>query len=134
MSRLVNPGAGDISDRLTILALKIVAGGEAGKDVGHFITEQAVLLTAIRTRTLNGKWFEAVLALAAVNAFLWQAEDELRRHRHQHAEIVADPKELAQLTQAVQVAFRMQALNDRRAALVQQINQEAGDPAEKEKL
>lgn len=127
--RLINPGAGEISDRLCILALKIVAGGDAGKDVGHFITEQAALLTAIRTRTLNGKWFEAVLALAAVNAFLWQAEDDLRHLRDVGAARSAEGQE-----EAGEIAFRIQALNDRRAVLVQQINQEAGDPADKEKL
>lgn len=127
--RLINPGAGEISDRLCILALKIVAGGDAGKDVGHFITEQAALLTAIRTRTLNGKWFEAVLALAAVNAFLWQAEDELRAWRAPQQAYGPSAMEAIRV-----VAFRIQALNDRRAVLVQQINQEAGDPADKEKL
>lgn len=124
--RLVNPGTGEIADRLTILALKIQAGKDQGKPITHFETEWAALLTKVRTRTLNGKWFEAVLELGAVNAFLWQAEDALRDWRVGHVE-QTDMETVAHL------AIRIQALNDRRAALVEQINTEAGDPAEKEK-
>lgn len=131
--RLINPGAGEISDRLTILALKIHAGQEQGKEVSHFEIERAALLTQIRSRTLNGKWFEAVLELAVVNGAIWHAEDDLRTHRKAHAELVADPRELQQLTEAVRLAFRLQTLNDRRAELVGQINQDAGDGAAKEK-
>src|ERR1700676_1554522 len=79
--RLLNWGPGECSDRLTILALKILHGTDAGKDVKHFTDERNALLTDIRARTLNGKWFEAVLELAAVNAALWHAEDRLRMLR-----------------------------------------------------
>lgn len=125
MSRLVNPGTGEISDRLSILALKIRAGSDAAKDVTHFETERAALLTKIHARVLNAMWFDAFVELAAVNAFLWQAEDDLRAYR-------ADPRRSPD--EVVQVAFRIQALNDRRAMLIEQINKEAGDPAEKEKI
>lgn len=124
MSRLVNPGTGEISDRLSILALKIRAGSDAAKDVTHFETERAALLTKIHARVLNAMWFDAFIDLAAVNAFLWQAEDELRTLRGGKP----DPD------RTVDVAFRIQALNDRRAMLIEQINKEAGDPAEKEKI
>lgn len=125
--RLVNPGAGDISDRLTILALKILSGQEQGKDVAHFESERGSLLAKIHSRTLNGKWFDAVLELAAVNAMLWHAEDELRALRTipRTSEIERD---------AATVAFRIQSLNDRRAAYVTQINKEAGDGDGKEKV
>jgi hypothetical protein len=124
--RLINPSTGEISDRLTILALKILAGAEKGTDVAHFETERAALLTAIRTKTLNGKWFEGVLGLGAVNAMLWHAEDDLRILRNL-------PRGHAVDQDATTIAFRVQALNDRRAELVGQINKEAGDGDSKEK-
>lgn len=127
--RLVNPGAGEISDRLTILSLKVIAGRAQGQTVTHFESERAGLLIAIRPRTLNGKWFDVVLQLAAVNALLWHAEEDLRGWR-----IPARPYTMSDLDGIRILAFRIQALNDERAALVRQINQEAGDPAEQEKI
>src|SRR3990172_455729 len=71
MSRLINPGLGDYTDRLTILALKILFGEAGGKDVAHFRTEQTILLTKIRSRETAGAWLAATFELAAVNAILW---------------------------------------------------------------
>ncbi len=125
--RLVSPGAGEISDRLTILALKILYGEAADKDVKHFKAERQTLLAQILSKTLNGSWFEPVLELAAVNASLWHAEDLLRIHR-----------ELGQTAEntdeIVTLAFRVQELNDQRAALVQRINVQAGDASGVEKI
>lgn len=126
--RLVNPSTGEVSDRLTILALKILAGTEQGTETAHFETERAGLLTAIRTKTLNGRWFEAVLALGAVNARLWHAEDALRALRGQL------PITAAIWQEAGRIAFQVQSLNDQRADLVRQINKEAGDGDAKEKI
>jgi hypothetical protein len=134
MSRLINYGPGEICDRLTILSLKILYGSEAGREVTHFQTEQTALLQQVRSRTLNGVWFEQVLQLAAVNAALWRAEDALRSARKQHAEIVANPKQLQELVDIVLVAFGIQDLNDKRAQLVQQINRESGEATGQEKL
>lgn len=122
MSRLINPGAGEIADRLTILELKIQAAGEVGKDRDHWESERTALLTKIHARTLNAAWFDAVLALAAVNGMLWHAEDDLRAWRSR--DLVYTPADTDQIRI---LAFRIQALNDRRAALVHQINKEAGD-------
>lgn len=121
--RLINPGAGEISDRLSILALKLLFGAEAGKDVTHFQTEKAALLVQLRGRTLNGRWFEAYTELAAINAALWHAEDDLRSLR------------LSGLTtpEASTLAFRIQALNDQRAACVEKINRDAGEHGGTEK-
>lgn len=140
--RLINYGPGEISDRLSILALKIVVSTEKGRDATHFRTEQTALLTQIRARTLNGKWFEAYTALAAVNALLWHAEDELRLHRAQGRRYLGglppampEDVQVATWTQAIVVlAFRIQALNDERAALVQKINEDAGEAGGAEKL
>jgi hypothetical protein len=130
--RFVNPATGEVSDRLTILALKILAGAEKGVEVAHWETERASLLTVIRTKTLNGKWFEAVLELGAVNAMIWHAEDEMRTWRQTNP-VVDRPEAISLWVQVGRLAFRIQALNDRRAELVAQINREAGDGDAKEK-
>ncbi len=121
---------GELSDRLSILALKILFGEEQGKDVAHFKVEQGAILTQVRTRTLNGKWFEAYTELAATNAALWHAEDDLRTHRGRGEEARTPI-----LWEAVgKVAVRIQALNDRRAVLIATINRDAGDGDQQEKL
>lgn len=130
--KLVNPGAGEITDRLTILALKILAGSERGSDTTHFEQERASLQQKIHARTLNGLWFDSVLELAAVNAMLWQSEDLLREVRAKH-NLTAGKLHQLDLDAAVILAFRIQSLNDRRAELVQQINKDAGDGDTKEK-
>lgn len=125
--RLINPGTGEVSDRLTILALKILAGQDAGLDIAHFTAERAALLTKIRAKpSLNGVWFEHVLELAAVNATLWQAEDTLRAAREPHGDLTH--------AEVAQLAYRIQELNDRRGMLVELINKDAGDGEHKEKL
>jgi len=132
--RLVNYGAGEMSDRLTILSLKILHGEMTGKEVKHFTNEREALLAQIRSRTLNGSWLDQLLALGAVNAALWYAEDALRTARQQHVELVADPKELVQLVEAVRIAFCIQDLNDRRAALIETVNKQTGEHLGSEKL
>lgn len=127
MSRLVNLGPGDLSDRLTILALKQHYGEVAGKDIAHFRNEATELLTQIRSRTLNGKWFAEVLSLAAVNAALWRAEDDLRGYRNSPGGPIDKDK-------IVELAFSIQAANDKRAELIQKINLEAGEFLGVEKL
>lgn len=128
MSRLINPGIGEVSDRLTILTLKVLAGSGQGKEVAHFEAERSLLLTKIHARTLNAMWFDAYTELAAVNGLLWHAEDDLRIWR-EGGPLYTGP----QLETIRQLAFRIQALNDRRAELVMQINKEAGDGDAKEK-
>jgi hypothetical protein len=143
VTRLLNTGPGEWSDRLTILSLKILFGTEQGKDVTHFQTEQTALLQQIRSRTLNGKWFAAYTELAAVNAALWHAEDEMRDWRSRWKPSGPDETGIsgpgsgymeATAMKVVQCAFRVQALNDQRAALVQQINKDAGEMVGMEKL
>ena len=134
MSRLVNIGVGEMIDRLTILSLKILVGRERRKDVTHFETEQTALFQQIGNLrfTLTGSGFAVAFSeLAAVNGQLWQAEDQLRAWRGEQKSGVALEVNWELI---VTCAFRIQDLNDRRAALVRQINQLAGDVAEPEKL
>jgi hypothetical protein len=128
MSRLLNLGAGDLSDRLTILALKILSGREQGIETAHWETERASLQQKIHARTLNAMWFDAYTELAAINAMLWHAEDDLRAWRAK-----GDPYTLDDLGRIRIIAFRIQSLNDRRAEVVTQINKEAGDGDAKDK-
>ena len=127
MSRLVNYGVGEIVDRLTILELKILHGRQAGKAVDHFETERAALLTQLRGRSLNGAWFEHVLTLGAVNGLLWRTEDTIRAARTTSGDLQREAFEI------VTTAFRIQALNDQRAALIETINKLTGEHLGSEK-
>lgn len=139
MSRLINPGAGDYADRLTILALKLLFGEQAGKEpaaLKHFRDERNAILAKL---ALAPPAIESLTELGAVNAVLWHAEDDLRAHRDTPIGARAQWTGFAGKTFAelvVDLAFRIQALNDRRAQLVAAINQKAGDirPEEQEKL
>lgn len=132
--RLVNYGPGEITDRLTILALKILIGTEKGRPVDHFQTERTALLQQVRSRTLNGVWFEQQLELAAVNGQLWVAEDEMRRWRASAGAGKAMEQVSSNVGLIAALAFRIQALNDRRAELVTLINVNAGEAGGLEKL
>lgn len=124
MSRLLDPGLGEILDRLTILALKRVYGTLRKVDTAHWDAE----FNGLEERL--GRKVDALLTLAAVNASLWQAEDQIRELRPKATPLPPfDP-----VKEAEQIAFRIVTLNDRRAQLVQQINADAGDPTPAEKI
>jgi hypothetical protein len=132
--RLVNIGLGEISDRLSILALKVAHGAEQAKDTTHFVTERNALLASMRSYELAGA-AEWLFELAAVNAMLWHAEDEIREYRRRWPTAV-DLTDLAEPTLIGMVlrAYRIQSLNDRRAELVWALNKQAGNDLGKEKL
>jgi hypothetical protein len=130
---LLNPTVGDLCDRLSILALKRLHGSAAGKDVSHFQREWAGLLAKIHGRQLNGAWFEHVLDLAAVNAKLWTLTDEMRDYvitQRVAAQLLPEAGQVAKCGMSIMLA------NDRRAELIQTINELTGDTTttEKEKL
>lgn len=144
MPRLVNLGVGEIVDRLTILALKLLYAAEQGKPVEHFSTERNALLVMLRGRELNGMWFEHTIGLGAVNGALWRTEDAIREWREKWKERGPDSSGLsggpgdgykaATWPTIVAVAFRVQELNDQRAALIETINKLTGDHLGSEKL
>jgi len=113
MTRLVNFGLGEICDRVSILALKILHGAAKGIDVAHFQREQSVLTTKLLASD-KGKWIELYAELTAVNAALWYAEDMIRTLKDD-------------LPRAGALGLRIAELNDRRSELVQQINAWVGD-------
>lgn len=120
--RLIGYGVGELIDRLTILDLKIAHGGG-----DHFVNERTALLVKVKARDLTGAAFEATLGLALVNGLLWRAEDDLRLLRRQSG------GELREQDAGV-IAFRIQELNDQRAALVETINKLTGDHLGQEKI
>lgn len=117
MGRLINPGLGEYVDRLTIVALKCASGAEG------FDEEHSALARRIETYVLpastDGHWPRQLTTLAAVNAQIWQAEDQLRAMR-------AIPTETG--TTVAALAFRIQALNDERAACINALNDLGGTP------
>lgn len=119
--RLINFGPGEIVDRLTILALKILYGTDQGKDVKHFEQERNALLPKLPS--LTPRVVEHTLELAATNAAIWQNEDLLRSLRTSPVN-----------GEAALVAHRSQRLNDRRAELVSLININTGDHNGSEKV
>ena len=119
MTRLRDLGPGEILDRLTILALKIVHGRLKGIPVTHWEEERRALegrLAAAFPLTATTDPME----LAAVNAALWQAEDEMRRLRQ-----IIQAYE-AWTGEAARCGMQIQQLNDRRAVLITLINANAG--------
>lgn len=125
MSRLHNPGPGEILDRLTILALKITHGRLTGISLTHWEDELHALI-AISGGILHlgsekdRTTYVHQLELAAVNGALWQEEDELRRLR-----LIAQAYE-GWTGETARCGLRIQQLNDRRAELVTLINSNAG--------
>lgn len=123
MGRLMNPGPGELVDRLSILARKIEERpGEGGK---HWAEEASAVAKGLGD--LTGGWanfFRMAFALAATNARLWEMEDRLRCFR------VAGfyRQDVAEL------AFAVQAANDRRDGLIREINQLFGGSAAPEKV
>jgi hypothetical protein len=130
----MNPGAGDVTDRLTILALKILHYAAAGKSVDHLVSERNALLGKLRGRELNGSWFEQVLELGAVNSALWHLTDELRRMDDKiRSYTMTDPSRSSELEYAGEMGLEILHLNDRRAALVEAINVLSGEHLGSEK-
>lgn len=123
--RSVNQGAGEVTDRLSILALKIAHGQAAGQDVGHFVSERNALLVQLRART-SDPCLEQTFELATTNAMLWYAEDAIRRLR-EDAEGASASEKPTLYMEAGRIGMRVQQLNDRRAELVGEINRSSGE-------
>lgn len=123
MSRLVNYTFGDLCDRLSILTLKLFHYKIAGKPTDHLRDERNVLLTQWQARSPTGKWFEHMLELGVINGELWRQTDALRI-------CLEDSRELEV---SGQIGLSILTLNDRRAQLVDLIDQEVGDHKGREK-
>jgi hypothetical protein len=126
MTRLINFGLGEICDRLSILALKILHAEQKGADVTMLRNERAALMVKLLTRD-GGRWIEFHTDLAAVNATIWQAEEELRSRREALKRTDDEGEEAEHHYHAGALGLRILDLTDRRTALVNQINAYVGD-------
>lgn len=119
--RLLDPTAGEILDRLSILALKLEEGGIMTREVGEFVKEQQLLqahfnrLIYARAEMMNNSYsffFVGVSQvygrLFAVNALIWQRIHVVRK----------GPKRLG----AGKLAIQATILNDKRIALIAEID------------
>lgn len=126
--RLINFGPGEISDRLSILHLKIQYGKVAGKPIEHFERERNALLT--KMPTLTSRSLEASLELAAINAMIWQDTERVRQLR-----AIVDapaPFPIGVSAELANLACRMQKCNDERGALITIVNVNTGNLVEGE--
>lgn len=123
--RLINPGVGELVDRLTIIQLKLLQHGPQFRQELEALVNQLSLGSEDR----HG-WaaipLRAITRLAAVNAVLWQLEDDLRSVRNA-AEVLrslpADPSRQDTTTyKAGLIGIRIQELNDERARLIAEIS------------
>lgn len=137
--RLMNPGLGEMLDRLSILELKLAHGGGE-----QFAKERKALLEHLWHESgpvqppeqlgLSFDSFKAYATLAAVNAALWQSEDALRAEREWMHSTVAESSNREAVARSAFLAHKIQALNDRRAELVREIGKLAGEEEHREKL
>lgn len=117
---LARPGIGDLMDRVSILSRKLVERPERG-DFAAEIAELAQVRVTLDSELKHGdNWMIPGMRLAALNAAIWQREDRLRELGNDAAN--TRPEDVAE------VAFAIQRLNDKRAALIAELN---GTPSEK---
>ena len=114
---------GDLIDKVTILRIKLARiQGEAKR--ANVAAELAALETALETiAPLPAEVTGLTEALSAVNATLWEQEDEVRA-------LLGGPGEQARFVAVARAIF---AGNDRRAALKRQINLVSGSTLIEEK-
>ena len=115
--RLMNPGLGEYLDRLSILELKLAhSGGQ------HFGEERMEILQKLFGEvggSLSREVFVLYSMLAAVNAAIWQAEDELRVVRAKAGSV---DEEQRATTRAAFLGMYLQTMNDKRAELVHRLS------------
>ena len=140
MGRLLNPGAGDLADRLTILMLKLQYAN-LNADTTHLHAEQAQVQMLLERQlgiTLVTHWAEIrvtcwaeIAQLARLNRQLWELEDRMaeiadttapRRPRTWDAEVVAE------------IGIQIWRANRARNAQITRINELAGTVRGEEKL
>lgn len=130
---LLDPDAGEILDRLSILARKRLEKPERK----HFEEEESSLLKHFwaSTKSIGVESFiQHLLRLSAVNMALWQAEDELRELRRYAVENQYDFSIWTPCSMKLaKSSMRLQSLNEERSRLIQFFNAELGRGAVEEK-
>lgn len=133
MSRLIGYGPGEISDRLSILSLKILHA-PSDRDVSHFRVELAALAAQLlerRTFSDSTSLGMAAKKLDQVNARLWRLEDEMRTFR---LVVVGQSDDWSNAREIAICALEINALNAQRSELIAEINRLAGHTGGPEKI
>ncbi len=138
MPRLLSPGVGDLTDRHTILALKITMGARTGRPVDHFLDEQRQIerCSAWKQRFLpmtkrqRQAYEQEHETLATLNTSLWEYTDQLREYN----QLTGKGLTPTQTSEVAGLALLILRANDKRAACVARIDQLAGTYAGAEKL
>lgn len=132
---LLKPSPGEICDRLSIIALKIADGNTAQ----HLVDERLALLERLDGWVDPSDWMAYWIAedqLAAVNAFIWHKEDEVRRMgmKAPIGNATEAILEAAAWRHVAELAIEIRKLADRRHYLIAEIDGLFGeDRAGKEK-
>ena len=111
--RLMNPGPGELCDRMSVLTLKLL---HKPSDEYRREFEEIIMATAALFRA-SAFQVEDLLALAAVNGELWGHEDQIRHMRAREGLALPIDEQLL-----LRVGMEIQELNDRRAQLIAEIN------------
>lgn len=107
MGKLLDPDPGDVIDRASILALKLIhAQGNIGTDAWE--TELGSLTSAY-PNILTPTMIQA-LYVAAINGCVWEREEVIRNSEGYTVEALGD------------LALGTRRLNDRKAAILQDLN------------
>lgn len=126
---ILNPDAGDLLDRLTILSRKVLETEPEGK---HFEAEEADIVQRLEARLFSPALVSVVTRLAAVNAAIWELENLLREWRAEYGDDLAgNPGAALRLAENY---LTTQALNDERARIIGNLNSHIGRGSDKEKL
>lgn len=129
MGRLIDPGVGELVDRLTILRLKILHGAATPGLCDRFLPEESQVQmrldrmghpTSEDTRLL-------ALKLQQVNAKLWHLEDLM-------AAFAKEDAWLQNKAGCAATAVDIWRMNRERNALIHEINLAAGTPRSAEKF
>lgn len=128
MGRLLNPGVGELIDRLSILRLKILHSTEHQT---HFETEKAQISMLLDRMGLptDEHLLQVCERLHLSNARLWQFEDQMAKYvRTQRQWDGTDPYVVAEL------GVEIWKMNRTRNAFIREINERAGTYTGPEKL
>lgn len=123
--RLLKPSPGEVADRLGILSLKIVASKAQGRDIKNFEDERLALADYLKLpEGVVGQVNLAMNELDAVNEKLWKLEDEIRDLKKQWETTVKGWSGFhwSESERAIEVAFLIPELNDKRAQLIKDID------------
>jgi hypothetical protein len=115
--RVLNPGPGELYDRLSVLKLKIEFGKQRGVNVDEWENEEYEILQTIVGRD-NPKDEELIAQLDAVNRNIWVAIDAQKGFAKLDLTIVEEAK----LREIAALGLNVMEQNDIRAKLIGEIN------------